>query len=145
VFKTNCDIEVLVHLYEEEGENLLKALNGQFAFALFDRKRERLLLARDHVGIAPLFYTVVGNLLIFASEIKAILQHPAVSREVDLTGLDQMLTFPGLISPRTLFKNIHALKPGHYLRVENNKVTVQEYWDLFLQDILVLRQSLIKF
>ena len=130
LFKTDCDIEVLVHLYEEVGENLLKALNGQFAFAIFDQKRERLLLGRDHVGIAPLFYTVADNTLIFASEIKAILQHPAVQREVDLTGLDQMLTFPGLISPRTMFKNIHALKPGHYLLVEDGKLSVREYWDL---------------
>jgi asparagine synthase (glutamine-hydrolysing) len=130
VFKTQCDIEVLVHLYEKQGENLFKNLNGQFAFALFDQKRQRLLLGRDHVGIAPLFYTVVDNTLIFGSEIKAILQHPAVKRDVDLTGLDQMLTFPGLISPRTMFKNIHALKPGHYLVAEKGRVSVHEYWDL---------------
>ena len=129
-FKTQCDIEVIAHLYEEQGVELLQQLNGQFAFALFDRNQQRFMLARDHVGIAPLFYTVVEDTLVFASEIKAILQHPLVSRQIDLTGLDQILSFPGMISPRTMFQGIHALKPGHYLTVERGTVKVHEYWDL---------------
>lgn len=129
-FKTACDIEVILHLYEQHGVELLQHLNGQFAFALYDKRQKRLMLARDHVGIAPLFYTVVGQRIIFGSEIKAILKDPAVERCVDLTGLDQIFTFPGLVSPRTLFQNIHALKPGHFILVEQGDVKVKEYWDL---------------
>lgn len=129
-FRTNSDVEVLVHLYEEEGAGFIGKLNGQFAFVLYDRKEKRLLLARDHFGINPLYYTVAGGLLIFASEIKAILEHPFAPKEVDLTGLDQTLTFPGLVSPRTMFKGIEALKSGHFLEVKNSTISLREYWDL---------------
>src|SRR3954469_2154773 len=88
VFSTRSDIEVILHLYEERGMDLLNAINGQFAFALYDRNRRKLFLARDHVGINPLFYTLVGGTVVFGSEVKAILRHPAAPREVDLTGLD---------------------------------------------------------
>src|SRR6185369_12602915 len=111
-FRTNCDVEVILHLYEEEGDALLTRLNGQFAFALYDIRKQRLLLARDHFGVNPLHFTIVNDTLIFASEIKAILQHPLVRREVDLTGLDQIFSFPGLISPRTMFKGVESLKSG---------------------------------
>ena len=129
-FTTKSDVEVLVHLYEEEGEEFVKRLNGQFAFAIFDKNKNTLLLARDHFGINPLFYTVVDGLFIFASEIKAILAHPAVPRAVDLTGLDQVLSFPGLISPRTLVRGVRSLKSGHRLTVSPAGVAVEEYWDL---------------
>ena len=129
-FRTNSDVEVLVHSYEEDGADFINKLNGQFAFALYDRKERRLLLARDHFGINPLYYTVAGDLLIFASEIKALLEHPLVPREVDLTGLDQTLTFPGLVSPRTMFKGINSLKSGHYIEVKNSTINIREYWDL---------------
>jgi asparagine synthase (glutamine-hydrolysing) len=130
VFYTRTDVEVLVHLYEEEGEALLDRLSGQFAFALYDRQARRLLLARDHVGINPLHYTVADGLLIFGSEIKALLVHPAVPREVDLTGLDQILTFPGIVSPRTLFRGIQSLPAGWKLTVHGSDVHTREYWDL---------------
>lgn len=130
VFRTHCDIEVLVHLYEEYGPDLLNEINGQFAFALYDTRRQRLLLARDHFGINPLYYTVVDGLCLFASEIKALLQHPQVPRVLDLTGLDQILTFPGLVSPRTMFKNIHSLPSGHMILIEDGALKQQEYWDL---------------
>jgi asparagine synthase (glutamine-hydrolysing) len=129
-FKTSCDVEVLAHLYEESGAGFLNQLNGQFAFAIYDRKQKRLLLARDHFGINPLFYTVAGNVLIFGSEIKAILQHPLVRPEVNLGGLDQIMSFPGLVSPQTMFKGIYSLKSGHCLIVSNGEVRVSEYWDL---------------
>lgn len=129
-FRTSCDVEVLTHLYEEHGFDFLNRLNGQFAFAIFDKKARTLFLARDHVGIAPMFYTFSGGIFIFASEIKAILKHPSVKREVDLSCLDQIFTFPGPVSPRTMFKGISSLKPGHYLSVKNGKVEVREYWDL---------------
>jgi asparagine synthase (glutamine-hydrolysing) len=130
VFATNGDVETMVHLYEDYGADLLNMLNGQFAFAIYDRKRQSLLLARDHFGINPLFYTFVDGLFIFASEIKAILEHPKVPREVNLTGLDQILSFPGLVSPVTMFKNVHSLKSGHYLSVNGSDVKTVEYWDL---------------
>jgi asparagine synthase (glutamine-hydrolysing) len=138
-FQTGSDVEVLVHLYEEHGADLVGRLNGQFAFALWDTRRRRLLLARDHFGINPLFYGVFDGRLFFGSEIKAILEHPAVPRDVDLTGLDQVLTFPGLVSPRTLFKGISSLKSGHFLLAENGAVRTVEYWDLdypLLEDAL---------
>jgi asparagine synthase (glutamine-hydrolysing) len=129
-FRTNSDVEVLLHLYEEHGLDFLDKINGQFAFVIYDRRRRRLFLARDHFGINPLYYSLINGLFIFASEIKAILEHPQARREVDLTGLDQTLSFPGLVSPRTMFKDIQSLKSGHYIVVENGEVSVREYWDL---------------
>ncbi|MFL6244441.1 MAG: asparagine synthase (glutamine-hydrolyzing) [Thermoanaerobaculia bacterium] len=129
-FRSRCDVEVLVHLYEEHGAALAEQLNGQFAFAVFDRRKRELLLARDHVGIAPLFYTVIAGTLLFASEIKALLAYPGVIAEVNPEGLDQLLTFPGLVSPTTMFRGIHALPPGHILLARDGVVTTRQYWDL---------------
>ena len=129
-FRTRTDVEVLLHLYEEHGIDFLNKINGQFAFVIYDRNERKLFLARDHFGINPLYYAIVNGVFIFASEIKAILEHPQVEREVDLTGLDQTLSFPGLISPRTMFKGIQSLKSGHYIVVQNEQVSVREYWDL---------------
>jgi asparagine synthase (glutamine-hydrolysing) len=129
-FSSRSDVEVLVHLYEESGIELLHRLNGQFSFALFDRRQRLLFLARDPFGINPLFYSQAGDVLLFASEIKAILEHPAAPREVDLTGLDQVLSFPGLVPPRTVFKGIRCLPGGHYLRVDAAGVREHQYWDL---------------
>ena len=130
-FKTECDVEVLIPLYQEYGLEFMKKLNGQFGFAIFDDRQKHLLLARDHVGICPLFYTVAGNSLIFGSEIKAVIAHPAVKRAVNLRGLDQVLTFPGNVSPTTMFENISALRPGHYLLAKiGGAMQEKEYWDL---------------
>ncbi len=129
-FTTNCDVEVLLHLYEEEGADFLPRLNGQFAFALYDTSKKRLLLARDHVGIAPLFYADAGGLFLFASEIKGLLKHPSISREVDLTGLDQVFSFPGCLAPRTMFKGVRSLEAGHFLLVDGHGITDRQYWDM---------------
>lgn len=129
-FSSECDVEVILHLYEEEGTGFIRRLNGQFAFALFDKRKDRLLIARDQAGIAPLFYTEVNDQFIFASEIKAILKHPGVKREVNLTCLDQIMSFPGYVSPATMFRDIHSVKPGHFILVDRHQVTVEEYWDL---------------
>lgn len=130
-FRTASDVEVILHLYEDHGTSFLNLLNGQFAFALYDRKAEVLFCARDQLGIIPFFYTFVDQTFVFGSEIKAILEHPAVSAEVDLVGLDQVFTFAGLISPRTMFKNINSLENGHFLLVDRNgEITKGEYWDL---------------
>lgn len=130
-FRTKSDVEVILHLYEEYGTGFVNSLNGQFAFAVFDFNKEQLFCARDHIGIAPFYYTVTDGLFIFGSEIKAILQHPAVKREVDLVALDQMLTFPGIISPRTFFKDIKSLSSGNFILVNrNSEIHTEEYWDL---------------
>jgi asparagine synthase (glutamine-hydrolysing) len=129
-FSTNVDVEVILHLYEDEGVGFLNRLNGQFAFVIYDRPRRRLFLARDHFGINPLYFTLADGVFVFGSEIKALLAHPLVRREVDLTGLDQVFSFPGLVSPRTMFKDVHSLKSGHYILVERGDVAVREYWDL---------------
>jgi asparagine synthase (glutamine-hydrolysing) len=130
LFRSKSDVEVLVHLYEELGVGLLEKLNGQFAFVIYDKRNNVLFLARDHFGINPLYYTLVNDLFIFGSEIKAILEHPLVRREVNLTGLDQILSFPGLISPQTMFKDIYSLKSGHYILIKNSDIRIAEYWDL---------------
>ena len=129
-FKTSCDVEVIVHLYEEYGAGFLNRLNGQFAFAIFDSRNNSLFLARDHFGICPLFYTQTNGLFIFASEIKAILKHPLIKREVNAACLDQVFTFPGPVSPVTLFRNIESLAPGHYMLVQDGQVNNSQYWDL---------------
>lgn len=129
-FRTNSDCEVIIHLYEEHGVDLLNLLNGQFAFALYDTERQTVFCARDHFGIAPFFYTIVDDVFIFGSEIKAILEHPLVSRKIDLVGLDQVFTFPGVVSPHTLFKDIKSLEGGHYLLVNEFNFKDVEYWDM---------------
>jgi asparagine synthase (glutamine-hydrolysing) len=130
-FKTDSDVEVILHLYEEKGTGFLNTLNGQFAFALYDKRQKQLFCARDQMGILPFFYTFSNNSFIFASEIKAILEHPVVTATVDVVGLDQIFAFPGLISPRTMFQNIRSLENGHFLIVDSNgEITDQEYWDL---------------
>ena len=130
VFKSRSDVEVILHLYEEMGDALVDRLDGQFAFALYDRRRRRLLAARDHFGVCPLFHARVGDTVLLASEVKALLEHPDVERRVDLTGLDQLLDFPGLVSPRTLFAGVSSLPAGHLMRLEDGRVEVREYWDL---------------
>jgi asparagine synthase (glutamine-hydrolysing) len=129
-FRTGTDVEVILHLYEELGTACVGRLNGQFAFALYDTTRRSLFLARDHFGVCPLYYADVNGTFVFGSEIKAILEHPAVDRAVDLTGLDQVMSFPGLISPRTMYKGVSSVKSGHYLTVDAGGVRDYEYWDL---------------
>jgi asparagine synthase (glutamine-hydrolysing) len=129
-FTTRCDMEVLPHLYEEQGTDLVDALDGQFAFAIYDKARRRLFAARDHFGVVPFFYTHIEGLFLFASEIKALLEHPAVTRRVNLTGLDQIVCFPGLVSPTTMFDGIESLPSGHCLVVSDAGLARREYWDL---------------
>lgn len=131
VFSSASDVEVILHLYEEYDTGFLNKLNGQFAFALYDKRRKRMFCARDQMGIIPFFYTIVNNAFVFGSEIKAILEFPDVKPEVDPVGLDQVLSFAGLISPRTMFKGVRSLENGHYLLVEHDgRIADIEYWDL---------------
>jgi asparagine synthase (glutamine-hydrolysing) len=128
VFRTHSDTECIVHGYEEWGADVANHLRGMFAFALWDSARERLLIARDHFGIKPLFYTQVDGILLFGSEIKSLLLHPLVKREIDLVSLDKYLSFLYIPAPRTIFKNIFELPPGHFLIAESGNLTVQRYY-----------------
>jgi asparagine synthase (glutamine-hydrolysing) len=133
-FATRTDTEVLVHLYEEYGDALVHLLQGMFAFALWDHTRRRLLLARDRLGIKPLYYTEANGAFLFASEVKALLEHPAVHAAPDLEALDLYLTFRYVPGPATLFKGIKKLPPGHTLVVENGHHRIDRYWELVLGD-----------
>lgn len=129
-FTTSTDTEVLLHLYEEKGVRCLDDLNGQFAFAIWDLTKKELLLARDRVGILPLFYTIKNGQLIFASEIKSILAYLNESPEIDYQGLEQVFTFWSAIAPKTFYKNIFELKPGHFIKVNSGKFQQCKYWDV---------------
>ena len=142
IFRTQCDVEVLVHLYEEYNTEFPSMLNGQFAFAVYDKKKHLLLAARDPIGIAPLFYAIIDNQWIFASEIKALLKHPSIDRKVNVSALDQVITYPGLISPATMFNGIHSLAAGHSLRIHNGKIVDHEYWDLLYPEEKDISDSL---
>jgi asparagine synthase (glutamine-hydrolysing) len=127
-FRSNSDSEVLVHLYEEKGVDLLKDLNGIFAFALWDDRAKRLLLGRDRFGVKPLYYCRVGEDFLFASEIKALLEHPGVQRAVNLEALRYYMAFRYVPDPLTMFDGIFKLLPGHYCLVDNGRVEFGCYW-----------------
>jgi asparagine synthase (glutamine-hydrolysing) len=129
-FRTSSDTEVIVHLYEELGEECVRRLHGMFSFALWDGRNQALLLARDRTGIKPLYYHLTETSLSFASEIKAILADPSVSAEMDPAALDLFLKFHYTPGESTLFRQIRKLSPGHYLTVRRNAVKVTQYWDL---------------
>lgn len=128
-FATNTDTETIVHLYEEMGERCVERLRGMFAFALWDARARKLLLVRDRVGVKPLHYTVVGETLIFGSEIKAILQHPLVKREVNVTAISDYLSFGYVPDPATAFRGIYKLPPGHTLTWQAGEIQLRRYWD----------------
>ena len=129
-FRTESDTEVIVHLYEEHGDACVHHLRGMFAFALWDKSRRRLLVARDRLGIKPLYYVQAGERLIFGSEIKALLQHPAVDARLDLEGLSGYLSLKYVPAPHTLFAGVRSLPPGHALTWSAGGPTVRRYWDL---------------
>lgn len=129
-FSSASDTEVIIHLYEEYGVDCLPRLRGMFAFAIWDGRRKTLFLARDRVGIKPLYFTETKTAFLFASEIKSLLADPAVRREVDPQMVDRFLTFFYPAGRETLFKGIYKLEPGHYLLVKNGHVVRKQYWDL---------------
>jgi asparagine synthase (glutamine-hydrolysing) len=130
VFRTQTDTEVIVHLYEELGPHCIEKLRGMFAFALWDEKAKSLLLARDRVGIKPLYYSLNDKAIVFASEVKSILADSAVSRKLAPEIIDRFLTFLYVPGEETLLKGISKLAPGHYLLVKNGKAEIRQYWDL---------------
>src|SRR5512140_971413 len=129
-FRTGTDTEVLVHLYEEDGEDFVHRLNGMFAIALWDDRRRRLLVYRDRLGEKPLYYTQVGGRLLFASEIKAILRDPAVERAIDLHALYDYLSFQYNPRRETIFRGIVRLKPGTMLAISAAGVDERTYWEV---------------
>ncbi len=130
-FRTDSDTEVILHLFEDSGPDCLNRLNGQFAIALWDSKRRRLFLARDRLGVRPLFYAQLPDgSLIFASEIKAILSDPRVHAEMDPTILAQIFTFWAPVASNTVFRGIQELPPGHHLIADRDAVRVERYWQL---------------
>jgi asparagine synthase (glutamine-hydrolysing) len=130
VFSTHSDTEVILHLFEELGPACLERLNGQFAIAIWDTQRESLFLARDRLGIRPLFYAPLPQGLVFGSEIKAILLDPRVQTQLDPYALAQTFTFWAPLAPRTVFQGIDELPPGHSLLVNRAGRTVSRYWSL---------------
>jgi asparagine synthase (glutamine-hydrolysing) len=133
-FATLSDTEVIVHAYEEYGTDCLKLMNGMFAFALWDSNRQRLLLARDRVGIKPLYYARLPRGLVFGSEVKALLAHPQVERRLDPAALNLYLSLEYVPSPYSIFAGISKLPPGHFLMVENSHGHLERYWDLELEN-----------
>ena len=129
-FVTQSDTEVLVHGYEQWGESVVERLNGMFAFAILDLKRGTVFLARDRVGIKPLHYAIDGHRLVFASELKALLQDPALRREIDPVALDEYLAYEFVPSPRTIVRGINKLRPGHTLTwsLRESGHEIRRYW-----------------
>ncbi len=130
VFRSRTDTEVIVHAYEEYGPACVEKFNGMFAFAIWDQNQRELFLARDRLGIKPLYYYWNHAKLVFASEIKAILQAPEVEREVNPQAVYHYVGYEFVPAPDTMFRHVHKLPPGHYLRLKNGQVSVQRYWDM---------------
>jgi len=133
-FSTHCDTEVILHLFEDYGPKCLARLNGQFAIAIYNERDRSLFLARDRLGVRPIFYTRTPNKLIFASEVKAVLAHPDVTGEFDPIALDQIFTYWSPLPPRSCFRNIHSLPPGHYLLARNDHIEIAPFWELTFRD-----------
>src|SRR6266446_1532612 len=129
-FYTNSDTEVIVHLYEDLGSDCVLKLRGMFGFAIYDERRQRLLLARDRLGIKPLHYALSDGRLLFGSEIKAILAVAPELTSVDQSALWQYMYFGYIPDPATAFQSIHKLLPGHLLEFEQGEIRIRKYWDL---------------
>jgi asparagine synthase (glutamine-hydrolysing) len=128
ILKTNSDTEVILHLYEEFGADCLQHFSGMFAFAIWDSRKKELFVARDKTGIKPLYYTQTKNLLVFGSEMKVLMQHPEVNREININSLNQYLTYEYVPTPGTILKNIFRLEPGHFFRYNPSGLKISEYW-----------------
>ncbi len=134
-FRTHSDTEVLVHLYEEEGDRLVERLRGMFAFALWDRRRRQLLLARDRLGIKPLYLYRDAEKVLFGSELKAILAHPGVQTGLDPAGLEDYFTFGVVPGARSIFQHIEKLPPAHVLSLQAGRFDCppRRYWQLRIE------------
>lgn len=140
VYRSKTDSETIIHLYEERGVDFVNEIDGDFAIALWDVGREELSLYRDRLGVKPLYFYIRNGRIIFASEIKAILAHPSVERDVDETALNDYLTFLTTPAPQTLFKDIQKLSAGHRLIINRNgDVRIEQYWDALPPQTLTSR------
>ena len=128
-FYTHSDTEVIVHLYEQHGDDFVQHLNGQFAIALWDTRQKRLVLARDRTGIRPLFHTTVNGRLLFASEAKALFAVQGVPRRLDPLALAEVFTFWAPVGSRSVFEGVQSLPPGHIMTVQGGRTTTRCYWD----------------
>ena len=128
-FYTHSDSEVIVHLYEDEKENCLQKLNGQFAFVIWDSEKKDLFAARDRVGKKPFYYTIYNKKFYFGSEIKSIFACPEIKREIDLNSLNQLFTFWTTLPGKTFYKNIFELPAGYYLKSSRENFQIKQYWD----------------
>jgi asparagine synthase (glutamine-hydrolysing) len=146
-FRTRCDTEVIVHAWEEWGEESVRRFNGMFAFAIWDRNRQTLFLARDRLGIKPLYYVVTSDSkLLFASELKAILAARAISPKVDPHAVEEYFAFGYVPDPKTILDGVHKLSPAHTLTITrgNSNVSPREYWDVVLEPRIVLGMDALK-
>ncbi|MFT5749015.1 MAG: asparagine synthase (glutamine-hydrolyzing), partial [Ancylomarina sp.] len=135
VFKTRTDTEVVLHLYEEYGVQSLNKLNGQFAIAIWDRQKKELFLARDRVGIRPLFYSNIDDCLVFASEMKALFEYPELEASISPQAISQVFTFWTAMSPFTIFRNIYEVQPGHFILANKEGIKEAKYWELPLTQV----------
>lgn len=130
VFKTKSDTETIVHAFEEFGANCVQHLRGMFVFAIWDERAQKLFIARDRAGKKPLYYTLTRQgTLVFGSELKSLLEHPEVEREINPEALDAYFTLGYVPDPLSIFKNIHKLPPGHHLTFADGRVSIEQYWD----------------
>ena len=127
-FRTECDTEVIVHLYEDEGTDCFRYLNGMFAIAIWDSNRRRLVLARDRVGQKPLVYAVDSDRLLFASELKALTKVPGRSWDLDLSAADEYLTYQYIPHPNTIYRDVRKLPPAHFAVYQDGRLDIQSYW-----------------
>lgn len=129
-FNSQTDTEVILALYKEFGVKLLDKINGMFAFALWDKEQQTLFIARDRIGKKPLYYSVMNQELLFASELKSLLRMPNISKEIRTDAVYDFFAYQYVPDPKTIFKNIYKLEPGHYLLFDKSGLTKQQYWDI---------------
>jgi asparagine synthase (glutamine-hydrolysing) len=130
IFKTNSDTETIIHAYEEWGTDVFSRLRGMFALALWDEKHQEMVLARDRLGKKPLYYLSDDEKLLFGSEIKAILQHPGIDKSIDYTAFSDFISLMYIPNPKTIYKSIRKLPPGHFAIIKKDHFETIQYWDL---------------
>ncbi|MFH1868865.1 MAG: asparagine synthase (glutamine-hydrolyzing) [Candidatus Omnitrophota bacterium] len=130
LFRSRTDTEIILHLYEECGESCLDQLRGMFAFAIWDKKKERLFAARDRFGIKPFFYHSIGNKFVFSSELRAIIKSGLVGKDIDEEAIRDYFMYGSVGAPRTIIKGVSQLLPAHYLVFEGSRLSIKKYWDL---------------
>jgi asparagine synthase (glutamine-hydrolysing) len=135
-FTTTSDTEVIIHLYEDVGEKCLDRLRGMYAFAIWDDISKSLFVALDRIGIKPIYYAVIEGNFVFASELKSILSFPAVRRELDYTAMSDYFSFLYVPGPKTIFRSIHKLLPGHFLTIRDGVIRTEKYWDINFEETI---------